>query len=88
MKATTFHLIDAINREGISNQFWGVLEDILSTRTEFGTADDIQLKGQYLFAYLVNGETYNFIEDAIDFHGATPYHRLNAGYETIVLWKI
>lgn len=65
MKAATFRLIDAINREGIDNSQWGVLEDIISTKEQFGTDRDDQLHGKWLYIYLDTNNTYNYLYDNI-----------------------
>ncbi|MBQ3234068.1 MAG: hypothetical protein IJA96_05645 [Alistipes sp.] len=61
MKATTFKLIDAINREGLDNSRWGVVEDIESTKEYFGTDTDEQLQGQWLYLYRSADEKHLFI---------------------------
>lgn len=47
MKQETFNLFDAINREGIGNEIWGMCEDI-STKAYFGTFEEMELKGQFV----------------------------------------
>lgn len=64
MKASTFKLIDAINREGLDNSRWGVIEDCESTKSVFGCDSDDQLEGQWLYIYRDNDEIQSFIWDA------------------------
>lgn len=63
MKAATFRLLDAINREGIDNGMWGVVEDIESTKAYFGTDRDEQLNGKWIYVYLNTDNTYNELYD-------------------------
>ena len=61
MKAATFRLIDAINKEGLDNSKWGVVENIESTKEYFGTDTDECLPGQWLYVYRENDERHLFI---------------------------
>lgn len=63
MKASTFRLIDAINREGLDNSQWGIIEDCESTKEYFGTHLDKQLIGQYIYIYKKSDEMFSFIRD-------------------------
>ena len=49
MNAFAFKVIDAINREGIGNEAWGLVEEVDDTVAYFGTREEIELKGQWLF---------------------------------------
>lgn len=51
MTQETFKLIDAVNREGIDNGMWGLVENIEDTSTYFGTTESISLQGYYLYIY-------------------------------------
>ncbi len=43
--------IDAINREGISNEAWGLIEDIDDTKAYFGTLGKRSLEGKWAYIY-------------------------------------
>lgn len=63
MEFTTYKLIEAINQEGISNGIWGLCKDVKSTRDYFGTVEDIELDGQFLYIYREEGEYFCFIKE-------------------------
>ena len=44
-------MIDAINREGIGNEAWGLVEEVDDTVAYFGTREEIELKGQWAYVY-------------------------------------
>lgn len=52
MKQRLFNLLDKINRHGIDNSKWGLVQDIPSTRIHFGSKVDIELNGQWLYIEL------------------------------------
>lgn len=45
MNEYAFSVIDAINREGIGNEAWGIVEDIDDTKAYFGTISKRTLEG-------------------------------------------
>lgn len=51
MNAFAFKVIDAINREGIGNEAWGLVEEVDDTVAYFGTREEIELKGQWAYVY-------------------------------------
>lgn len=51
MEKKLFDLFDGINRSGIDNGSWGIVEDVKSTVDYFGVVEDIPLDGQYLYVY-------------------------------------
>lgn len=57
MKNTLFQLFDGINREGLDNQYWTLVEDV-NTVHYFGTISSIDLHGQWLGLYRDNSEDY------------------------------
>ena len=58
MNRRTFNLIDAVCREGLGNDSWGVVEDGNTTEW-FGSKDDVQLQGMFLYVY-VSGDGLDF----------------------------
>lgn len=46
MNSFAFKVIDAINRDGMDNVQWGLVEDVDNTQPYFGTKEEIELKGQ------------------------------------------
>lgn len=73
MKKETFRLLDAINREGIDNGMWGFCQDIKDTTDYFGTAEKIELKGQFVYVYREPDTLFfGFIKEA----GVKPTHTL------------
>ena len=52
MKQDLFNLFVQINRHGIDNSKWGLVQDVPNTRIHFGTEADMQLDGQWLYIYL------------------------------------
>ena len=64
MKQETFNLFDAINREGIGNEIWGMCKDIESTKAYFGTFEEMELKGQFVYVYREVDETFCFIKES------------------------
>ena len=51
MNKYAFSVIDAINREGISNEAWGLVEDIDDTTAYFGTLGRRTLEGMWAYIY-------------------------------------
>ena len=51
MNAFAFKVIDAINRDGMDNGQWGLVEDVDNTVAHFGTKEEIELKGQWAYVY-------------------------------------
>ena len=64
MKQETFNLFDAINREGIGNQVWGLCQDIENTRDYFGTAEAVSLQGQFVYIYRESGDDFSFVKES------------------------
>lgn len=51
MNEYAFSVIDAINREGIGNEAWGLVEDIDDTKAYFGTLGKRTLEGKWAYIY-------------------------------------
>lgn len=67
MKAAIFNLLDAINRDGLDNSEWGLIEDIESTKEQFGTQIDNNLKGRWLYIYINTDNIYNSLNKRLIF---------------------
>jgi len=62
MKDCAFKVIDAINREGIGNESWGLASNVSSTAAYFGTDEDILLIGKWAYVYEDEDDTFAFID--------------------------
>ncbi len=51
MERKTYLLLDAVCREGLTNDMWGVVEDV-SSNEWFGGKESYELHGQFLYVYL------------------------------------
>lgn len=60
MNAFAFKVIDAINREGIGNEAWGLVEDIDDTKAYFGTIGKRTLEGKWAYIYEEKDGIYAF----------------------------
>ena len=62
MNAFAFKVIDAINREGIGNEAWGLVEEVDDTVAYFGTREEIELKGQWAYVYADKNDFFGYID--------------------------
>ena len=60
MTQETFKLIDAVCREGVANDVWGVAEDF-NTSVHLGAQENKDLLGKFLYVYRERREHFNFI---------------------------
>lgn len=60
MNNYAFEVIDAINREGISNEAWGLIEDIDDTKAYFGTLGKRSLEGKWAYIYEKKDDIYAY----------------------------
>lgn len=51
MNAKAFKVINAINREGLDNQFWGLVKDVDDMYEYFGSESSLKLKGAWAYVY-------------------------------------
>ena len=51
MNKFAFNLIDAISRDGLGNESWGVVENVADTVDHFGSQERISLSGKWLYLY-------------------------------------
>ena len=63
MTTKNYNLIDAINREGIGNEEWGVCKDV-NTARHFGSSENINLDGMFLYVYHTDGDTWAFLKQS------------------------
>lgn len=63
MNAFAFKVIDAINREGIGNEAWGLVEEVDDTVAYFGTREEIELKGQWAYIYVEKDDILSFVRE-------------------------
>ena len=77
MTQETFKLIDAVCREGVANDVWGVAEDF-NTSVHLGSIENIDLVGKFLFVYRERREHFPFIGKH------TPTHSLHYDEDTII----
>lgn len=66
MNAFAFKVIDAINREGIGNEAWGLVEEVDDTVAYFGTREEIELKGQWAYVYADKNDTLSLQLEKIE----------------------
>ena len=62
MNAFAFKVIDAINREGIGNEAWGLVEEVDDTVAYFGTREEIALKGQWAYVYADKNDFFVYFD--------------------------
>lgn len=85
-KSSIITLIDAINREGLTNNYWSIIEDV-DTRSYFGTTECKVLSGSWLAIYYDSPQDeYSFIKDC----GVVPNYRMTIEEynEIIELYKL
>lgn len=51
MNVKAFKVIDAINCEGLDNQFWGLVKDVEDIYAYFGAESSLKLKGVWAYVY-------------------------------------
>ena len=62
MKQETFRLLDHLQREGIDNSAYGFAQDV-NTKECFGTNENVDIKGMYLYIYQKKDDWFCFIEE-------------------------
>ena len=83
-KSSIITLIDAINREGLSNDSWAIVEDV-PTRSYFGTIESKLLLGSWLVIYSSNDEIFSFI-DACEVEPTYRFHTVDG--DILLLYKL
>ncbi len=83
MNTYAFKVIDAISREGLDNGSWSLVQDIDDTVAYFGTADSIELKGQWAYVYIKSDDYLCFLSEI------EPTHRMHIeGDDWLMLYKL
>ena len=65
MNEYAFSVIDAINREGIGNEAWGLVKEVNDTVAYFGTIEEIELKGHWVYVYAEKDDFFAFIDKVV-----------------------
>lgn len=81
MTKQTFNLLDAISREGIDNSVFGFVYDVINTKDYFGTKEDTDIKGMYLYIYQKKDDLFCFIKNV-------PEYSFDIEGENLLLFKI
>lgn len=58
MNKFAFDLIDAINRDGLGNESWGVVENVPDTVEYFGSKERMCLPGRWAYIYAEEGSLH------------------------------
>ena len=61
MEQRTFNLIDAVCRDGLGNDAWGVA-DGGDTKHLYGCKDSQELDGMFLYVYIDEEEQYPYLD--------------------------
>lgn len=62
MKQETFRLLDHLQGEGIDSSVYGFVQDV-NTKEYFGTNENVDIKGMYLYIYQKKDDWFCFIEE-------------------------
>lgn len=66
MNNFAFNLIDAINREGLGNESWGVVENVADTVYYFGSKERVSLSGKWAYIYAGKDAVFSLQLDQIE----------------------
>lgn len=89
MRQEIFNLLDQINRYGLDNSNWGLVQDIPSTLTHFGTKADLELHGQWLYLYLNDDdEDWIIVESASNPDADFALPVMGCDGEFLILYKL
>lgn len=61
MTQETFNLLDHFSREGLDNCCSGFVKDV-NTKKYFGTNEDVNIKGMYLYVYQKKDDFFSYIK--------------------------
>lgn len=73
-KDQIFSLIDSLNREGLGNEAWGLVDADIYTDSYLGTEESVHIDGKFLYIYCSLGEgpyRWNWKPD-VDYSYALP----------------
>lgn len=66
MNKFAFDLIDAINRDGLGSESWGVVENVADTVDYFGSKEGVFLSGKWLYLYAEKDAVFSLQLDQIE----------------------
>ena len=66
MNKFAFDLIDAINRDGLGNESWGVVENVADTVDYFGSKERVSLSGKWAYIYAGKDAVFSLQLDQIE----------------------
>jgi hypothetical protein len=66
MNNFAFNLIDAINRDGLGNESWGVVENVADTVNYFGSKEKVSLSGKWAYIYAGKDAVFSLQLDQIE----------------------
>lgn len=66
MNKFAFNLIDAINRDGLGSESWGVVENVADTVDYFGSKEGVCLSGKWLYLYAEKDAVFSLQLDQIE----------------------
>lgn len=66
MNKFAFDLIDAINRDGLGNESWGVVENAADTVDYFGSKERVSLSGKWAYIYAGKYAVFSLQLDQIE----------------------
>ena len=66
MNNFAFNLIDAISRDGLGNESWGVVENVADTVNYFGSKERVFLSGKWLYLYAEKDAVFSLQLDQIE----------------------
>lgn len=66
MNKFAFDLIDAINRDGLGNESWGVVKNVADTVDYFGSKERVSISGKWLYLYAEKDAVFSLQLDHIE----------------------
>lgn len=66
MNKFAFDLINAINRDGLGNESWGVVENVADTVDYFGSKEKVSLSGKCAYIYAGKDAVFSLQLDQIE----------------------
>ena len=87
MKENIFQLLNKINEEGLDNSQWGVTEDIFSTKGHFGTREDIDLEGKWLYVH-ANEDSWEWVSFAEALSPDNELQLMDSCSDFVLLYKL
>lgn len=66
MNNFAFNLIDAINRDGLGTESWGVVKNVADTVNYFGSKEKVSLSGKWAYIYADKDAVFSLQLDQIE----------------------